>query len=455
MLIEIKSPLRLLRRKSAPDLPNAIQLTTDPRNLFYTYAAGLNGLLSGNTKRIDTTTATGQATAYEVCPVVSGAIGKIQESARNGRWEITDAEGNPTKKSSDLAALMDRPNPLQTWPDFIAQGLAYMKTYGWSILLPAKAAGTNSVYSLWALPNYLINEVKYTGKVFYQNDINEIIEYFRIGEAKITPDQVIILTDSTIVSDNSTPSNILPQSRMFPLSDPVSNIVQAYAARYTLMAKKGAIGILSNDSKDAAGMIPLTADEKREVQTQFQNDYGLGYDQNQVIMTSAALKWQSMTFPTKDLMLFEEIKDSALVVYDAYGVPVFLTPFADQTTYTNLNAAEKRFYTTVVIPATENIAGTIGKYFKLEDQNLELRVYFDHLEIFQKSKKDEADALKSITDALNTPYVNRILTMEEYRAIISDFMPSGVPFDAETVNGTTYYQETIRANNNNETPTAE
>ena len=450
MLIEIKSPLSIRRTKSATPPSQVVKLSDG--TWFYPI---LNGAFSSynltGTKKIDTTTVEGQRNAYQKCAMVSGAINKIQEAGRNGRWVIEDKNSNPSTKDTPLARLMKRPNPLQTWADFIAQAIAFKKLFGYCLVLPSYAAGmegsARGVFSLWVCPNWMINEIRYSGKIFGQSELSGIINFFRIGTTDVASDRVIICPDSEVNCDSTGMAFVLPQSRIYPMSDQVSNIVQAYEARYTLMAKKGALGILSNEAKDVAGAIPITTKEKEQIQTDFTQAYGLGADQSQIIITSANLKWQSMTFPTKDLMLFEEIKDDALMIYDKLGVPVFLTPYAEQTTYTNLPAAEKRFYTDTVIPGINGLLESICNFFKSEDDGQFLKVYFDHLECFQKSKKEEADALRAMTDALNQPLQSRVITVEEYRAIMSNFMPSGSPFDAEKVNGKTYVEKKT-----NETP---
>jgi len=447
MIVKIQSPLSFIRQKSATPPPYAIQLTSNPRDLFYTNQL-IQGLIGSSRKRINTNNVNGQTQAYQRCPAVSGSINKIQEAGRNGKWAIVDKDEKPTGKSNAVAPLIAKPNCLQTWNDFISQLVAMKKIYGYALVLPLipEGMGPNATASLWVCPNWLINDVKYTGNLFGQSDISGIIKYFKIGKTEITPDKVLIFKDTQVNCTTSDNSFVLPQSRLYPLSDPVSNICQSYEAKYTLIAKKGAIGILSNESKDAAGAAPLLPEDKKEVQDQFANQYGLSPDQSQVIISGVGLKWQSMTFPIKDLMLSEEIKEASLVVYEAFGIPKFLTPYGEGDTFNNQNTAEKSFYQRTVIPTIEEVAATLSAFFQLESQGLFLRVYFDHLEIFQKSKKEEAEGIGAYTTALDRPYLSGVITREEYRAILANAMPTGTPFDAETINGTTFYNQRVNQN---------
>jgi hypothetical protein len=118
--------------------------------------------------------------------------------------------------------------------------------------------------------------------------------------------------------------------------------VAAYEARNVLITRKGALGILSNQTRDAAGSKPLKEGEKKEVQEDFQK-YGLGKDQYQVIITNANLKWQPMTFSTKDLMLMEELEDSTRAIADNLDYPMYLLGFKEGSTFSNVGEQRNRF----------------------------------------------------------------------------------------------------------------
>lgn len=404
---------------------------------FYTFMQQILGG-SMSSKVVETQTVTGQMQAYAVCPIVAGSIGKRNDALRNGRWMLTDLEGNVLDKTSFvLAKLMLSPNPLQTWSELISQIYAFRDIFGITYCLPVTPSMMGKQYTgaLWVIPNWLVKP-NYTGKQFYQSQLTEIIKSYSIAgfNEAIPADQMIVFRDSPLNVATQTTDDIVSRSRLYTLGSQVSNIQTSYEARRTLMEKKGPVGAWVNDNpKDAAGQNPMTPTAKADLQSEFQK-YGLNRDQFQYVISMANVKWVQAGSVTKDLMLFEEIKDSAQVIYDAYGIPPFLTAWADQTKYTNLNEAKKDFYSGITIPDAAAIAGVFNSFFEAEKANIKLQCFFDHLEIFQKSRLDEATALKAMNEALNIPYSGNVITRTEFRALMSDFLPSDI-FDPENIDG--------------------
>jgi hypothetical protein len=231
------------------------------------------------------------------------------------------------------------------------------------------------------------------------------------------------------------------QSRLYSLKWAVWNIHAAMEARNVMITRRGAIGILSNDSKDVVGVIPLDPTEKKEVQDQFQQ-YGLAVSQAQIIITNATLKWQQMTLPTKDLMLFEETEDATLAIADAFDVPPdLLGATGSKKTYQNVLEAKKSMYQDAIIPESNIFAEAFTNWL-LKGTSLKFAIYFDHLEIFQKSKKEEADAIRAINDAMKVSFDSGITTKEEWRMFLEQFT-SGYGFNAEQPTGTTYASGTV------------
>ena len=221
------------------------------------------------------------------------------------------------------------------------------------------------------------------------------------------------------------------QSRLIALQDPISNIIAAYEARNVLITRKGALGILSNNSKDAAGAIPLKDIEKKDLQDEFKR-YGLAKDQYQVIITSASLQWQSMTFPTKELMLFEEIEDDVRQIADNYEYPMYLLGFKAGSTFSNVGEAKKSLYQDAIIPEAESIYLAFTNFFNTEKYGFSFQVFYDHLEILQKSEKDKAEAFKIKNEGYKIAYEMKILTREEWR--------TGIDYDPTKFNGETFYE---------------
>ena len=434
--MEIKNPFRLLSRKSAVQRP--IKLTdTDGGSAFYTFMTNWSTVKN-------TTTISGQAWAYNYCPSVNAVINKKVRAFTNGRWFVLDPKGNIVNSDKNiLCRLLKRPNPLQTWREFVAQAKIYEQVFGEVYIIPVNPAGwdtNDQAGSVWVIPNWIITE-NITGKIFQQSTLEGIVEDYTISVSgsKVTiPAKNILRIRDISMNVTEDPKLLLHgQSRLYSLTDPVSNIVAAYEARNVLITRKGALGILSNDGHDVGGTIPLKPKEKKELQDDFQT-YGLSREQFQVIITNASLKWQSMTFPTRELMLFEEVMDCTRQIADSYDYPMFLLGFKEGTTFSNVGEAKKSLYQDAIIPESDAFAESFSDFFLSKD-GLRLSVSYQHLEIFQRSRKDIADSIRLLNQGMVTAYQNKIITLQEWRKILSNTLLEG-ELNPEQFFGDTFFE---------------
>lgn len=397
-------------------------------NKYGEYFYGIGGA-TGTT--ISTIGVQAQKAAYEKCPAVAAIINRKARAFSNGKWFILDAKGKEVNTSdvSVLKKLMERPNAMQSWNQFMTQAKVFEQLFGRVYIFMLRIPGFhNDIRSMWVIPNWMVT-TKLTGKFIMQTDISEIIEKYEIQLNGVTTPvpvaDMLVLNDTSQGMELAVPHS---SSRLVSLQDPVSNIIAAYEARNVLITRRGGIGILSNESNDKVGHIPMKQGEKEELQDDFRK-YGFSRKQWQVIITNASLKWQSMTYPTKELMLFEEIEDSVRQIADNYDYPMFLLGFKNGTTFSNVGEAKKSLYQDAIIPEAEAWAEAMTTFFGLK--NAKLQVFFDHLDVLQKSRKEEADALKAMTDALDIQFKSRVITLEEYRLKLD--------YDLQ-FNGKTFYQ---------------
>lgn len=421
--------------------PAVIQLTSNPASYFSTYFPQI----FGGTSSCDTKTINGQVNAYLSCAPLASIISKENGFLNNGCWKLLDSKGNELTKTNatPLQSILIRPNPLQGWDDFITHVYTYLKVFGRSYALPLSPEGlpgSKYAQALWIVPNWIITE-QYTGKMYSQFEIGQIIEGYRIEGISelIKPEDILVFQDSQ-ASMTQTPGYYLhAQSRLYSLQNPVANIIASYEARNTLIKRKGAIGILTNESKDGIGSrIPMSDDEINNVQADFQK-YGMSRDQFPVIISSQALKWQPMTFNVGDLKLLEGNEADVLQLCDSFDWPPYLMGVGKAGTFNNVSEAHKYVYQNTIIPDAERISSVLSNYFKLKSLNISLKVTYDHLPVFQKSKKDEADAINIWAGAIDKLYKAGTITQEESRDLLSQFIAGSYVFDPTKPIGLTYY----------------
>ena len=137
---------------------------------------------------------------------------------------------------------------------------------------------------------------------------------------------------------------------------------------------------------------------------------------DELIITEASVKWTPMSFPTKELMLFEEMTADKLAIIDTFGLNANLFSSEKGSTFTNVRDSIRMVYTDTIQPETQQVYDNIMQQFGLADEGYRLVAEFDHLPIMQSDAKQEAetDKLRAETfEKLQTLGVN--LTEEEIR----------------------------------------
>jgi hypothetical protein len=222
------------------------------------------------------------------------------------------------------------------------------------------------------------------------------------------------------------------QSRLFSLGDQINNLIAIQDAMYTLTTKRGALGAwVPEMSKDGMGsLMPIDPKEKQDVIDSFLQ-YGINSSNSAPFQVlGISMKWVQAAMNTTELKLFEGNESGIVAVAMAMNVSTSIIGIKD-VKYDNQSAAEKSAYTSAVIPCVNNILQNLTSFFKCE--GFSLRSFWDHLEVFQKAKKDEADALNAMTSALDKPYKARVIGMKEYRTLMANFMPVGSEFNPDSI----------------------
>lgn len=358
--------------------------------------------------------------AYNLCPPLKSIIGKRAKAFNSGVRDVIRPGTNKPATGQIANMIRDvirKPNPLQTEKQFYAQQNHYIDIHGYCPVLKMHPAGMPDVVSSqWNIPPWLF-DIEYTGKWLKQNSVDGIYkEYFLFwnGERSVIDKKDLFFVFDDGIGTDCDSNLTIPDSRLISLEYPVSNIIAAYKSLNTLITKRGAIGILSNETKDGdAGSVPMKPGEKENLQKDFAK-YGLVGQAYQVIITDANLKWQQMGFPTKDLMLLETTADSIDRLCDGYGYPPELIAKSKDTTFDNKKQARKDFIENTIVPESEsrneqNTAGLIP-----EGEKMVISQDYSKLTILQEDKKLSAEARKALNDALTIEYQKGILTKNQW-----------------------------------------
>jgi hypothetical protein len=388
--------------------------------------------------------------AYEICPPVNAIINRKAQAYINGKTWVLNVQGKAKGKESTsteakkLQALFKKPNPLQSWKQFEAQGYIYQQLFGYTIVLPIKPVGFKEnidAYQLWNIPPSMV-DIEETNKLFYQSDtsgiIKEIVLDYKGTRSILKVEDIYILKDFT----PSFCSLVLPDSRIHALELPINNVIGAFESRNVLINYRGALGILSQDPGTGTyGPIAMTDDEKTALQQDLRR-YGLKNHQWQFIITSAALKWQQMGIATRELMLFEEVEAGTQAICDSYNYPYQLLSSAKGTTFSNLNEGKKLLYQDATIPEAESMYEQWNQLFNTEKYNLIIDKDYSHVAVLQEDQLQSAQARKARNDALLIEWQNDLITRNRWLEMNGeDPLPS---------DGDLYYSEWKKLNPNNQ-----
>lgn len=365
--------------------------------------------------------------AYQKCAPLTAIINKKAQAFINGRITLTNATGKGKGKeamndqANKLRKLLKQPNPLQGWKQFEAQAYIYQQLFGYTILLPVKPVGYGNIdaTSLWNIPPFMV-KIEETKKLFYQSDVNGIIKHiilrYKDTETVLQAKDIYILKDFTPNFE----SLIIPESRICSLEMQINNIIGAYESRNTLINYRGAQGFLSQE-KDPLGNLPFEQKDKEQLQADFAR-YGLKRNQWQVIISSAMLKWQQMGYPTKDLMLFEEIDDDVQRICDAYNYPYRLLSSDKSNSLGGSDVAQfkKLLYQDATIPEAESFYEQLDQFFDLDSYNLLIGKDFKHVPALQEDQLNQSQARFRRNQGALIEFQNNLITVNEWRGLNND-----------------------------------
>lgn len=360
---------------------------------------------------------------YDQIPQLKTVVDRKSAMFSNMELSLVDKETGEKIEDDSLQRLLMNPNKFQSQNEWLKQYKQQEQIYGNQFMYKNEA-------SLMDYPASLINitpacvQPYLTGKFFDQMNVEDVVRYYEYREQNQTvkrfePSQIMWsrLTDLD--------SMLVGCSPVHALKFPLSNIHHAYSYRNVIMSEKGAIGILSNETKDQMGSIPLKAEEKKKIESEYLNQYGVGADQRRVILTEAALKWQPMSYPTKDLMLFEEVDADMITIVDAFGLNINI--FSNKNaTFENVKQSLIGAYENTLQPEADLFAQKLGEFIGIPEGTM-LEASYNHLKILQEDQQKEAQTLSAKVNSLNQLVSGGILNPQQAIAMLEQML--GITID--------------------------
>ena len=308
--------------------------------------------------------------------------------------------------------LIKNPNPTQSWNEIIYSMAVNDALYSTSFLYaPKRSFGIVNLLLPLASHKMQINT---SGRTLKQMDSGGLIDSYVYNYSDEKPQKLDF--EEVIMLQTTDGMNLLnPVSIIESLKFPLSNIQAQYNKRNVLLENIGSIGILTAKKSDIGGALPVTPEEKEKIQRDWYNR-----SKDEVLITETELDWLPMSFPTKDLMLFEELTADKLAVIDAYGLNYYVFSNEKGSTFSNVRDGIRMAYTDTIIPEANKIYDNLTEQLGLEKEGLRLKSHFDHIPVLQKDVLEESQSLNTRADALNKIILAGVqLSDEEKRSLLN------------------------------------
>lgn len=375
---------------------------------------GVPPVFQGSTETvgtIDTRGKAGQAKAYALCSPLMSVISKKCAAIKNLRLAATTEDGEDIERP-DAVRTISHPNSVQGIADFVAYIEVMTQIFGKAYIVRMESVGFSGAFELFVVPNLCVTENAAISPALSFMPDADIVDYTVTicgSSMKIAKEDMFIVRDASY-DLNACGGNI---SRMVSLQKPVNTFVASYEAVHELMINRGMLAIISLTSgsgdiiRDAR--LPETESEKNNIQQAFRK-YGIRADQFKYAITSMNAAVSPVSSTITDLGLTDVQKACKKEIADIYQVPSVLLD-VEGSTYANAKEAKAILYNDAIIPEANNIFYVLNRIYGFED--FKVMPYYDHLELFQESKREQAAGMTNLVNALNNAVSGGLMTTEQ------------------------------------------
>lgn len=348
------------------------------------------------------------AKVYKECPPLNYILNQKNLHLTNGIFvcnRVFENGKRTPEKGKQFRKILEYPNPLETGKQFIARLNTILKLFRYCPVLKVKSAGFESdgVQELWILPPHKCKIELYQNKPFPTSNQDAIKKFELIGDngktTVLDKENIYFFTSQDVSID----SCILPESILEPLRYPINNIIKNYEARGVITERRGALGILSPDGRDAVGPTPTTQAQKEDLQRDYRK-YGLTKDQWQIIIASVPMKFTPMSLNIRDLMLIELNEDDLMTLCAALGFKFQLLPWGSRTAFANQNIGEKSQYQNFTIPEAENLMFQFTDCTEVDLLNIEYKLDYSHIEALQADEKQKSEVRRNNVTSISMQF---------------------------------------------------
>ncbi|CAB4165058.1 Bacteriophage/Gene transfer agent portal protein [uncultured Caudovirales phage] len=350
---------------------------------------------------------------YSNCPPLQMVISKKAEMVSNGKLKLRKKSDPETEIDKHWALdLMKNPNPLQPFREWLYEFNLYFSIYANNFIYAAKPFKNSKPRIIWNLPSGNMKIIP-TGKWLDQDQLSGIIDKYELwGINEVS--RTFTTDEVKHINSGLSKSIVKADSKMIGLTMPISNAISAYKTRNCLINENAGITIISSAAgRDGDGAVPYNPTEQERFNDDFKNTNGLIDSQSRKIFSKSPVTITPLSFPTQQMLLFEEVEDALQEICGTYGMDRNVLPSTKGGTYENTKQGIIETYNGVVRTEASSICNFLDTLL-LGDEDAEFYLSYDHISVLREDELKEAQEDKLEVETLSIMYRDGIISKEQY-----------------------------------------
>lgn len=348
---------------------------------------------------------------------------------------------NRSKEAKGVARLLTKPNWLQSWKEFaymhwvqkLATGNGFMRAAMNSDLFDENTSKWEWCKNLWTIPSSMMTiETPAFGRGFVNmfgcEDMVDVILGYKInGQVSVPYWQIFHDRDLFADIGMGKADFLWSPSRLLSTEKNMTILRRVYDARNTIYDKCGALGIITNRAQDETGSVAMTPQDKKELNDHYSKNYGPSAGKSSTLITNANVDYLKTGADISQLMPFDETLEDAIAIAGIFDIPAVLVPRKDQSTFNNQAAAEKKVYTSTIIPFCQDFCNNLTNFLGLKDYYIWCN--FDDVDCLQAGRKEEEQVKKLVNDRCRQQFIDGLICFNDWRAQIHESAFEGEIFN--------------------------
>jgi len=273
---------------------------------------------------------------------------KVYKTKNEALSEVHDS-------NNKLYKLLEKPNELQGWGEFIENVMGFKLITGNSYVhgvILENGANAGLINELYAMPSQYMR-VRATAK-----GENVVSGYsLEIGSRRtdFKPEEVLHMKYWS-PDYEGTGSHLYGLSPLHAGSRVVRQSNDAYTAQTALLQNSGAMGILAVDPDS------MTEEQASQLENQYYRKYGGPHKRGRIVITGAKMDWKQIGMSAVDMNILESQKYSLRDLCNIYQINSALLNDPDNKVYNNVKEARKALYYEKVLPELDTFRDELNRW---------------------------------------------------------------------------------------------